>query len=254
VKDLKRARTLATVFAVAAAWEAPVPVIVTGAETVVFANAAAFRLLSHSEPSAIIGAPLETVIPTDAVAAEQLRRDLTAETGRPLIQVPTRLVTGDGRIVQPLADLIPISTSDGALQLFAFAAETPNARVSALPVPELGPDADELALAVLEALPVSVMLQDEKTILFANATARSYLRAVDKEQLEGAPITSILHSDGVFSAIERMGFFFATHQKISRVPVKLRALDGHIFHVEADAYPLHVGEQRAALLLGRFVR
>jgi len=212
-------------------------------------------MLNHPKPDSVIGAPLQRVIPADALAAERMRHEVIAETGRPLLHVPTRLVTGDGRIVQPLADLFPIWWSGETVQLRAFEMEGrhgPAARP--FPVPEIGAGGAALALAILEVLSLGILIQDETTIFFANTTARAILGAGGSDRLEGRPITSIIHSDGLFSAVERMGFFFATRQKIRNVPIKLRTLDGRVLHAEADAYPLRVGAKIAALMVGRPVR
>jgi PAS domain-containing protein len=254
VADTARIRATVRHFALAGAWNVPVPVLVTSEERVVFANAAALRLLQHPRASEVLGGPLEAIMLPDAIEVQQTRRELIAGTGRPLLRVPTRFLTGDGAEIQQLADVIPLDVQGESLQMFALDPESPDANHPGSPVPGIGPRGPELALAVLEVIPHPILMQDLTTILLANAIAREYLRVDDPDGLLGKPIVSIIHSDGVASALERMVFFFATRQPVRRVPIKLKALDGHAFHADSDAYPLLVDGKLAAMIVGRFLR
>jgi PAS domain-containing protein len=229
-------------------------VLVTNAHSVVFANAAALRVLRGVRASDVLGGPLEAIMPPEAIEIERARRDLITETGRPLLRVPTRFLAGDGAEIQQLADVIPIDVGGEALQMFAFDPESPDANHPNSAVPGIATRGPELALAILEAIPHPILMQDLTTILFANAITREYLRANASDELVGKPIVSIIHSDGLASALERMVFFFATRQNVRRVPIKLKALDGHAFHADSDAYPLFVEGKVAALIAGRFLR
>jgi PAS domain-containing protein len=241
-------------FCFAGAWTAPVPALVFDSERVLFANAAVLHLLGYSDASSLVGTAFEGVFHPDALLAVVTRRDIVTRTGRPLLGMPTKLLSTSGAPVQQIADVVPLEIADSALTLLTFETQSPDARCRPIVEPDRGAIGPELGLAILEAMAIPLLIQDVDTILFANAAARVLLRASDRSKVEGQPIMSIVHADGLVAAIERVGFVFATHQRLRRVPVKLRALDGHIFHVESDAYPLSEGGAAAALLVGRFLR
>jgi PAS domain-containing protein len=99
-----------------------------------------------------------------------------------------------------------------------------------------------------------MLIQDLDTILFANAITRGYFGAVDRSELEGRSILSIIHPDGMLSTMERVAFVFATHQRIREVPIKLKRLDGGIVHAVSDAYPIRAEGRWGALIVGEVVR
>jgi hypothetical protein len=99
-----------------------------------------------------------------------------------------------------------------------------------------------------------MLIQDLDTILFANATTRGYLAAEKRSQIEGMPVLSFVHPDGIMSTIERVAFVFATHQQMRDVPLKLKAVGGGVVHAKGDAYPIRVNGRWGALIVGGLVR
>jgi len=255
VENLTIAQRNAARFCCAGAWAAPVAALVFDARNVVFANDAALHRLGYSNASSLIGRAIDGVLHADVLPADTARREIVAGTHTPLLGMPTKLLSCAGAPRPEIADVFPIEIAGSTLTLFTLHAGEAETRHKPIPRPEeIGAIGPELGLAVLEAMALPILIQDQDTILFANAAARAHLGATDRSQIEGHPIMSIVHADGLSAAIERVGFVFATHQRLRRVPVKLRALDGRILHVEADAYPLRAGGQTAALLVGRVVR
>ena len=246
-------------FCYAGAWVAPVPVIVLDARNIVFANAAALRRLDYVDADELIGKPIDRALHPDALPAELSRCEVVAHTRRPLLGVPTKLRSRTGEPRHEMASVFPVGTADSHLTLLALGTHedghSPGATRGGTPaVPDLGEFGGELGVAILEALAAPILIQDIDTILFANAAARGHLAASDRSQLEGRHIMSIIHPDGMLATIERVGFVFATRQKLTAVPLKLKTLDGRTIHAEGDAYPLKASGRWGVLVLGRFVR
>lgn len=242
-------------FCYAGAWVAPAPALVVDCQTVVYANAAALRLLDYSDASDLVGQPLDRVLHPDALVAEMARREVLDVTGAPLRDVPTKLRTRNGAPLQEFADVFPIRVQDRRLTLFTFAPERcPDRHYKLGPAPDLGQLGRELAAEVLEVAPTCMLIQDLDTILFANAITREHLHARDRSQIEGQPVLSFVHPDGVLATIERVAFVFATHQQMRDVPLKLKAVDGGVIHAIGDAYPIRVNGRWGALIVGSVVR
>jgi hypothetical protein len=240
----------------AGAWVAPVPLLVFDRQTVVFANAAALDLLGYARFEDLVGAPLHRALHSDALTAELARRDVIGATHQPILGVPTKLRARDGEPKPVLADVFPIEVEGADLTLFAFGGPDP-VRPLGKPGPAPAPPATfgpQLGWAVLEPLTTSMMIQTLDTIVYANRQAREHMRANDRSDLEGRSVQSIVHPDGIVSAIERVLFVFATQQRLTDVPVKLKAIDGSIVHAIADAYPMRTSRGWAALISGAPVR
>jgi len=242
-------------FCYAGAWVTPVPALVVDRQTVVFANAAALRLLDYSDASDLVDQPIDRVLHPDALVAEMARREVLDVTGAPLRDVPTKLRTRTGAPLQESADVFPIRVRSTRLTLFTFAPERcADRHCKPGPAPDLGEFGRELAAEVLEVAPTCMLIQDLDTVLFANAITREYLKAHDRSQIEGRPVLSFIHPDGVLATIERVAFVFATHQQMRDVPLKLKAVDGGVIHAIGDAYPIRVNGRWGALITGNLVR
>jgi PAS domain-containing protein len=242
-------------FCFAGAWIAPVPLFVVDHQAVVFANAAALRLLDYEDASALFGQPLDRILHADALVAEFARREVLATIRQPLLGVPTKLRSGRDEPRQALADVAPLEVDGRQLTLFTFdPALSPETRSKPGPAPEAKQLDHELGWAILESMNTPILIHDLDTILFVNAAARPFFRATDRMQVEGRPITAVVHPDGVLATLERVVFFFATRQRLRGVPVKMKAVDGTAFHVEGDAYPILAGNRWGALVVGRFIR
>jgi PAS domain-containing protein len=242
-------------FCHAGAWVAPVPALVVDQQAVVYANAAAVRLLGYDDANALVDLPLDRILHSDALAAELARREVLATTQQPLFGVPTKLRCCSGEPRQALANVFPVEVAGASHTLFTFESDVEcGPRGKPLSAPAASDLGLELGWAVLESVSTPMLIQDLDTIVFVNAAARRFLRASDRAQIEGQSVMSIVHPDGVRAAIERVVFVFATHQGLRDVPLKLTALDGTVFHAEADAYPVRAENRWGALIVGRFLR
>jgi PAS domain-containing protein len=242
-------------FCYAGAWVAPVPALVVDQQAVVYANAAAVRLLGYEDVTALLDLPLDRILHSDALAGELARREVLAATQQPLFGVPTKLRCCSGEPRHALANVFPIEVAGSCLTLFTFEAdEECGARCKSASAPAATELGLALGWAVLESMSTPMLIQNLDTIVFVNAAARGFLRASDRSQIEGRSVMSIVHPDGVRAAIERVVFVFATHQGLRDVPLKLKALDGSVFHAEADAYPVRAESRWGALIVGRFLR
>lgn len=242
-------------FCYVGAWVAPIPSLVIDGQSVVFANAAAVRLLAYSDVTHLIGQQLDRVLHSDALVAEMVRREVVSATRKPLLGVPTKLRSSIGEPLQELANVFPIDADDRQLTLLTF--ETKRAadvHAKLAPAPDLGELGRELGWAILELMATPVLIQDLDTILFVNASGRGYLGAADRGQIEGRPIVSFIHADGLIATIERVIFVFATHQKVRNVPLKLKACDGRVVYAEGDAYPMQANGRWGVLVVGKFLR
>lgn len=101
--------------------------------------------------------------------------------------------------------------------------------------------------AALTELPIPIILSDYETLLFANHCAVLMLRATSRAEVEGLPVTSILHPDMRAAAGERRGLILDRGQALSRIPIKLIAFDGTTVAVSADAHPVVFGETTVAM-------
>ena len=168
---------------------------------------------------------------------------------------PTKLLTADGGTAQHVINLYLIEVDGCALTVAEF-------DISAWPLPahksprapQLGAIAGPLGRELLETSSVPMVLQSVDTIIFANRAARDHLGVSEPTELEGQPILSIVHPDGLFSTIQRVAFVFAAHQPLHSVPTKLRCADGRVLHVTADAYPVKASGHWAAILVTRSYR
>ena len=255
VKDSTTLAETVADFCYAGAWVTPVPSLVVDHQVIVYANAAALRLLGYARVAELVGQPLDRVLHPDALVAEMARREVLAVTGAPLRGVPTKLRSRAGAPLQESADIFPVDVQGARLTLFTFAPER-CAEGACKPgeAPDPGPLDSQIATQILEVAPKCMLIQDLDTVLFANAMTRRYLAAEDRSQIEGQPVLSFVHSDGVLATIERVAFVFATHQQMRDVPLKLKAVDGVVVHAKGDAYPIRVNGRWGALIVGELLR
>jgi PAS domain S-box-containing protein len=106
-----------------------------------------------------------------------------------------------------------------------------------------------LHCAVLDALPVEVLVHDRTTILFANIAAQAAFGATSAEELEGLPITRVVHPDGIAAGNQRRELLFERGQCFTTIKVKLRTLRGDTFYVDGMACRITIGDDDYALIL-----
>ena len=168
--------------------------------------------------------------------------------------MPTKLLTAEGQPLQGSVDLIPIGLGDASYTLLTFGPPHLFALPRSAPTSDLSWLDPRLGASMLEVMPEAMLIQDMDTVLFVNALAREYMCAADWCDIEGRPILSFVHRDGLISAIERVAFVFATHQRVHGVPLKLQTVTGSVIHALGDAYPMRVNGHWGALIVGQFLR
>ena len=239
----------------AGAWVAPVPFLVYEAHTVLFANDAAVRAFGYRDAWDVIGLGVESLVHPDVLPAALTRLDLVTKSSHSFPATPAKILTADGGAAHVQVSVFPITVNGNTLAAVEFEISSwPQPAPKWPPPPEIGALGPALGRALLDASPTPIMIQDVDTILFANKAARDHLGSRVREDLEGKPIMSIVHPDGLFAAMQRVAFAFATRQHLTSVPTKLRCADGRVLHVTADAYPIAAAGSWAAVLVARSMR
>ena len=237
----------------AGAWALGAPMLALDGENVRFANRALCGILGYADPRELLGRDVGSVVRGLMGAVSSLNVGGGSEV-QPAHRVSAKLLRKQGGSRQESAYVASIEADGTWLTLLVFyAAQTSEPKHSLTAEREIGPKDPELGRAILEALPSPVLIQDVDTILFANAAARSYVGASKGTKLEGAPIASIVHPDGLDAMFERVRFVFEAQHRLQGVPVKLRTPDGRSLHVVADAYPVESDGLRAALIVATSV-
>ena len=242
-------------FCYAGAWVAPAPFIVVDCGTVLFANDAALRVLGHSDASALIGKGHEVLLHPDLLVAARARQELVASASRRFPDTPTKVLTADGGAAQHSVDLYPIEVEGRMLTAVEF-------DISGWPQTDTQVASGSPARGRVRRRwgghssrdsSTPILIQSLDTILFVNRIAREQLGVTDRTEIEGLPILSIAHPDGLFAAAQRVAFVFGAHQRVYKVPTKLRCPDGRSVRIVADAYPVSVGGHWAAFIMTRSV-
>jgi PAS domain S-box-containing protein len=97
--------------------------------------------------------------------------------------------------------------------------------------------------SLFEALPCPLVVTDLKSILFANAHARSMLKYAIPSDIVGRAFLDILHPDAHEAALHRAELLARTRKGLKRVPVKMLASDGSSVDVWVDATPVDHGSR-----------
>ncbi len=237
------------------AWVAPAPFTVIDCGTVVYANHAMLRILGHTDASDVFGKGLDVILHPDLLEAARMRQEIVVSSLRRFPGTPTKVLTSDGGVVHHTVDLFPLEVDGRVLTAVELdLSGWPQPIHKTPPAPQIGGMARSVGWALLEGSSTPVIVQDVDTILFANRVARDLLGVTERTEIEGRPILSIAHPDGLLSAIQRVAFVFGAHQPLHRVPTKLKGDDGRVLHVTADAYPIKADGHWAALLMARAVR
>ena len=80
--------------------------------------------------------------------------------------------------------------------------------------------------AIVETLDQPIIVHDPEVVVYANAAARTMLRAPDRAAIEGVPFRRFVHEDGRQAGEERRRALFEHGVPIPCVHVKLKACDG----------------------------
>lgn len=121
---------------------------------------------------------------------------------------------------------------------------------------ESGPVLHSAALfpAVLDSIPVPVIVHDYETILYANRAALGVLRAGEHSDVVGQPADRFTHDQSRDSGEERRRLVMDHHVWLRNVHVKMTALDGIELELTVDAGAIVVEDSPAIMVVGRSVR
>ena len=98
------------------------PLVVHDMEQIWFANRAAAHCLGMDSPDDLVGRPIESIIHSDALDAGRERRRLFLPGNQPVLDVPIKLHTADGRSRHVRVDATPIHAgADSAALVWARA-------------------------------------------------------------------------------------------------------------------------------------
>jgi PAS domain S-box-containing protein len=89
-------------------------------------------------------------------------------------------------------------------------------------------------LAIVESMPLPIILHDVTTITYVNEAARLAFRARSNDELVGRPMCDVLHPDGREAGMERRRLLFEKGYAFSEVNTKTIACDGTILYTVAS--------------------
>jgi len=108
----------------------------------------------------------------------------------------------------------------------------------------------DLYEAALEGLPLPVIVHDADMIIYANPEACRVLSARDRTQLEGLPISNIVHPDGREAGLQRRKLLLESGGSFRDVAVKLVDLEGSTLYVTGSANTIVYCGRPAILFVG----
>jgi len=108
----------------------PRSIIVSDHDNVLFANAAAARVIGAESSAELIGMGVNEIVHPDSHAAAAQRRQLLASSRQGLHGLPTKLVRRDGSTLSAITDAHPIEFGGGAAFVFLARPADPAKRAS----------------------------------------------------------------------------------------------------------------------------
>jgi len=108
----------------------------------------------------------------------------------------------------------------------------------------------DLHEAALEGLPLPVIVHDIDMIIYANPEACRALGARDRTELEGLPISSIVHPDGREAGLQRRKLLLESGGAFRDVAVKLIDLRGSTLYLTGSANTIVYCGRPAILFVG----
>jgi PAS domain S-box-containing protein len=215
----------------------PLEVLVHDESVVVLANAAARAALLAESPQDILGVSVTRFVHPDGLAAGNQRRSLLLEQGQCFgtVSVKLRTLTGETFYTQVMACRIAIGGERRAL--------VAQASFGGTGLPQAGGfvsgssafhEGTPLAVAVVESLPLPIVLHDATTIVYVNEAATRAFRATSAEDLVSRPMCDVLHPDGREAGMERRRLLFEKGYAFSEVSAKTLACDGTVLYTIAS--------------------
>ena len=215
----------------------PFEVLLHDRTAVILANAAARAAFGASTPHELDGLPISRIVHPDGRSAGDERRALLFERGHCFrtVSVKLRTLKGDTFYAEGMACRVVVGDEHYALVVQASFGGTglPSTGGFVSGSSEFPADTP-LALAVLESLPVPVVLHDATHIVYINEAAHLAFRAQSRDQLIGRPMCDILHPDGREAGMQRRRLLFEKGYAFSEVSAKTVACDGTTMYTVAS--------------------
>lgn len=101
----------------------------------------------------------------------------------------------------------------------------------------------------LEMLSTAMMIHNHEFVLYANRAALRVLGASDYSQIEGRPLSDIVHPDGAEAGAARRQIVMEHGHSVTNVPVKLVGVDGVARYAIASGLPITYGDNEQAILV-----
>ncbi len=215
----------------------PVEVLVHDPSVIVLTNAAARAAFGASTPEEIEGLPITRIVHPDGVSAGNQRRQLLFNHGQcfSTISVKLRTLKGDTFYTQGMACRLTIGDTRYALVIQATFGGTGLPSVDGFVSGSSEfPEGTPLALAIIESMPLPIILHDATTITYINEAARLAFRAKSEGELVGRPMCDVLHPDGREAGMERRRLLFERGYAFSEVNAKTIACDGTVLYTVAS--------------------
>ncbi len=114
---------------------------------------------------------------------------------------------------------------------------------------ELPPNTRTLHEAALDELPWPILIHDHQCILYVNRVALQTLGARDSTQIEGRPLSEIVHPDGAEAGAARRHIIMEHGHAVTDVPVKLVGIDGVTRYAIATGRRVHYKDAQQAILV-----
>lgn len=105
-----------------------------------------------------------------------------------------------------------------------------------------------LSAAIFDALPIPALVHDERMLLASNAAAREIFCASCSADLEGLPITALVHPDGREAGELRRQLLLKHGQRFEGTPVKLVRLTGEPFVATGTGVTFTLGTAPIAIV------
>lgn len=102
--------------------------------------------------------------------------------------------------------------------------------------------------AILDGLPIDVLVHDRSSIIYANRGTARTLGYDHPHDLAGLPVSAIVHPESRDAGIQRRAVLFATGQHFPSVGIKLRRRDETSVTAEVMARSFRVGDETLAVV------
>ncbi len=102
--------------------------------------------------------------------------------------------------------------------------------------------------AILDELPIDVLVHDRSSIIYANRGTARTLGYDHPHDLAGLPVSAIVHPESRDAGMQRRAVLFATGQHFPSVDIKLRRHDETSMAAEVMARSFRIGDETLAVV------